>query len=103
MDGAIGSDTGTSENVTFPETGDFSSGAVCCQVNCGVTDGSQAWYQTIGTDSLPKFAGGTVYQHGSLYENAIAHVWGQQSYEWHFDAAAMQYTCSGTATCSVCG
>ena len=39
----------------------FSSGEVCYLLNNEVTDGTQAWYQTIGTDKLPMFSGGIVY------------------------------------------
>ncbi len=43
----------------------FASGKICCALNEGVTDGTQAWYQNIDngetTDATPQFAGGTVY------------------------------------------
>lgn len=39
----------------------FSSGEVCFLLSNEVTDGSQAWYQTLGTDAYPQFSGKTVY------------------------------------------
>ena len=39
----------------------FESGEVTYLLNKKVTDGTQAWYQTIGTDKLPMFSGGIVY------------------------------------------
>ena len=41
----------------------FASGEVCIIINGGVTDGTQAWYQTLGTDSMPVLDSthGTVY------------------------------------------
>ena len=58
----------------------FSSGEVCYLLNNEVTDGSQAWYQTIGTDRLPKFNGKTVYYIQNLetqkyeYSNTCPHI-----------------------------
>ena len=58
----------------------FSSGEVCYLLNNEVTDGTQAWYQTIGTDSLPKFNGKTVYYTQNLetqkyeYSNTCPHI-----------------------------
>lgn len=44
----------------------FSSGEVCYLLNGGVIDGTQVWYQTIGTDDKPLFEGKTVvYNAGS--------------------------------------
>ena len=39
----------------------FASGEVCYFLNSKVTDGSQAWYQKLGTDNYPKLSGETVY------------------------------------------
>lgn len=39
----------------------FESGEVTYLLNNGVTDGTQTWYQTIGTGTYPKFTGDTVY------------------------------------------
>ncbi len=39
----------------------FASGEVCFFLNKKVTDGSQAWYQTLGTDAYPQLSGKTVY------------------------------------------
>ncbi len=41
-----------SNNAAKPESA-FSSGEVCWLLNGGVTDGSQGWYQTLGTDNMP--------------------------------------------------
>lgn len=40
------------------------SGEVCYNLNGGVTDGTQAWYQTLGTDDAPVFNDNT---HGTVY------------------------------------
>lgn len=39
----------------------FASGEVAYLLNGGVTDGTQSWYQTIGTDATPELSGDTVY------------------------------------------
>ncbi len=50
-------------NITYvAKTKDqFESGEVTYLLNKKVTDGTQAWYQNIGTDKTPMFSGGTVY------------------------------------------
>ena len=67
---------GTSEldshdGTTFLPAEQFTSGALAWFLNGGIDgkyDGTQIWYQTLGTDICPKFTGGTVY-YG--YENLI--------------------------------
>ena len=50
------------EDTTTAKTAEqFASGEVTYLMNKGVTDGTQVWYQTIGTDNVPKFTGETVY------------------------------------------
>ncbi len=52
-------------NVTNCETKStkaFASGEVAYLLNGSKSDSELVWYQTIGTDSIPKFAGGTVYK-----------------------------------------
>ena len=44
-----------SNNAAKPESA-FSSGEVCWLLNGGVTDGSQGWYQTLGTDNMPSLS-----------------------------------------------
>ena len=100
LDGCIGSNSGTTNNVPFLDVGTpFSGGAACYALNGGVTDGSQPWYQALGADDLPLFAGPTVYLHGSEgYVNAIVH-------DWHVTAAEHSPDYSNfvwTATCSFC-
>ena len=51
----------TSTRATSATTAQFASGEVTYKLNNGVTDGTQIWYQTIGTDTLPKFNGKIVY------------------------------------------
>ena len=76
FDGCVGSNTGTTNNVPFLGVGaPFSGGEACFDLNAGVVDGSQIWYQTIGEDALPQFSGETVYKHGSVYSNTN-HIWG---------------------------
>ncbi len=59
----------TDEYVTNVSAEQFASGEVAYLLNCGVTDGTQGWYQTIGEDSLPLFEGATVYKIGETYGN----------------------------------
>lgn len=51
----------------------LSSGEVAYNLNRGVTDGTQVWYQNIDNaltpDAYPKFTGGTVYKRGNHYTN----------------------------------
>ena len=51
--GATYGETSVISNVAAKPASAFSSGEVCWQINGGVTDGSQGWYQTIGTDNMP--------------------------------------------------
>ena len=51
--GATYGETSVINNVAAKPNGAFSSGEVCWLLNGGVTDGSQGWYQTIGTDNMP--------------------------------------------------
>ena len=52
----------TSANITGCEViSNFTTGEVAYKLNGGVTDGTQAWYQTLNADEYPKFTGGTVY------------------------------------------
>ena len=52
-----------SEGVTESKTAEeFAGGEVTYLLNDGVTDGSQAWYQTLETDAYPVFEGKTVYE-----------------------------------------
>ncbi len=52
-----------SEGFTESKTAEeFAGGEVTYLLNDGVTDGSQAWYQTLETDAYPVFKGKTVYK-----------------------------------------
>ena len=102
FNGAVGTNTGTLTNVTFPEIVAFTSGEICYTMNNGVTDGTQVWYQTLSTTEHPTFTGLTVYAHGQYYVNAIVHDW-VQTYNWTYDSVNEQYTVVPVATCSVCG
>ena len=55
--------TPTTTNVAMKQPAAFASGEVCYLLNNGVTDGSQAFYQTFGTDTYPVLdnSHGTVY------------------------------------------
>ncbi len=50
---------------------DFSTGEVTYLLNNGVTDGSQAWYQTLGEDNYPQFSGKTIFYDGTEYFNGV--------------------------------
>ena len=55
-----------STRATAKTTEEFASGEVCYKLNSGVTDGKQAWYQTLAEDTLPKLNGKTVYYDESV-------------------------------------
>lgn len=67
--------TPTTKNVAMKQPAAFASGEVCYLLNGGVADGSQAWYQTLGTDTYPVLdnSHGTVYAtkgaSGMVYTN----------------------------------
>lgn len=56
-------DTPTTKNVEMKQHAAFASGEVCYLLNNGITDGSQAWYQTLGTDIYPTWD----KNHGTVY------------------------------------
>ncbi|MCD8007751.1 MAG: hypothetical protein LUF68_02240, partial [Clostridiales bacterium] len=60
---AVGTDNGTSTDVAAKTTTKFASGEVTYLLTGGVTNGTQAWYQTLGSDSYPVLDSthGTVY------------------------------------------
>ena len=63
---AVGrSDSGTEQNVSAKTATQFTSGEVTYLLNSGVTDGTQVWYQTIGTDGCPTLDN----THGTVYYN----------------------------------
>ena len=64
---AVGrSDSGTEQNVSAKTATQFTSGEVAYLLSGGVTDGTQVWYQTIGTDGCPTLDN----THGTVYYNA---------------------------------
>ena len=85
----------TSKRATSVTATQLASGEVTYLLNNKVTDGTQVWYQTIGTDTLPKFSGKTVY------------------YGYNSTTSSMEYTnkymgdCShneySNGICKVCG
>ena len=79
---AIGSDSGTSAGNEFLDASEFPNGHACWVLNGGVTDGTQTWYQTIGTDDFPCFSGSTVYKHGNNYVNEIVHEYAAVNWIW---------------------
>ena len=96
----------TSTRATSMEKVKFASGEVCYLLNNGVTDGTQAWYQTIGTDTLPKFKGRIVGYNESVnpqYFNLCddEHQWSEKP------TSTIDPTCTEDGydiyTCTVCG
>lgn len=68
----------TQDGGTAASADDFGSGMVTWNLNGGVTDGTQAWYQTLGTDDVPvpDATHATVYyentyNNGHTYENGF--------------------------------
>lgn len=49
-----------SKTIAF-DGAELESGKLTYMLNGGVTDGTQTWYQTLGTDDVPGFKGKTVY------------------------------------------
>lgn len=81
----------TLTNVEGKTTKQFTSGEVAYLLNKGVTDGTQVWYQTLGTDAHPKFSGLTVCYDKNAnppYYNTILDVvsvnisWGDLTYTY---------------------
>ena len=93
-------ETGSQTDTLFADSDAFATGEVCYTLNKGVTDGTQTWYQTIGTDLCPVLAGGTVYLHGTCYQNSddhtLIHVSSQASTTSEHGHIEYWY-------CSVCG
>ncbi len=96
----------TSNRATAKTAEEFASGEVCYKLNNGVTDGTQVWYQTIGTDSLPQFVGKAVGYNESKdpkYFNACDddHQWSEAP------TSSVEPTCTEDGydiyTCAVCG
>ena len=76
LNGAVGTNNGVVENVDFLELGEFASGHVCYILNGGVTNGTQVWYQRIGSDAFPTNSGPTVYYHNGSYVNSLGGSFG---------------------------
>ncbi|MBO4538824.1 MAG: hypothetical protein J5781_00995, partial [Clostridia bacterium] len=103
---SIGENTGVASSVVYLNFIAFASGQVCYLLNDGVTDGTQAWYQVISEDALPKLSGdpavSTVYMHGPNYVNEIVHAWSAHTYNWTWDAGNERYDVWAATSCSVC-
>lgn len=102
----IGETTGTEKGVFYFAFTAFESGQVCYLLNDGVTDGTQAWYQVLSVDTLPKLSGdpavGTVYMHGPNFVNEIVHTWSSHTYSWTWNAGNARYDVCAETSCSVC-
>ena len=92
-------------NATTPSTTyarnaqQFASGLVAWQLNGGTTDGTQTYYQDLGTDDVPGFSGGTVYQATApcvTFSNKSGSVTAKD----HSGTAA---SCANGVTCPDCG
>ncbi|MGN0174037.1 MAG: hypothetical protein ACI39F_06315, partial [Acutalibacteraceae bacterium] len=75
--GGINGDNKTESTICKTET-EFESGEVTYLLNKGVNDGTQIWYQTIGTDTFPEFSGKTVC---ALITDDVASVFFNKSVE----------------------
>ncbi|MCQ2196308.1 MAG: hypothetical protein MJZ60_02145 [Bacteroidaceae bacterium] len=73
--GLFGNNASTTKcdtNSGAKSTTEITSGEIAYILNNGVTDGSQAWYQAIGSDKAPSlvaFKGGTVFAEGEGFGN----------------------------------
>ncbi len=97
---AYSSNSGTVESVEGLSS--FDTGEVAYLLNHGVTDGTQVFYQTLGTDSLPKFVGKTVYYgyETCLSEKAVYSNSELLEKAGHTGGTA---TCEVPAVCDICG
>lgn len=93
-------ETDSLEGTTFVTEEKLASGEIAYLLNNGVTDGTQAFYQTVG-NGIPTFKGDTVYMHthcrgtGKVYSNSASpkhqsEVVGEE----YFDA---------NGVCKICG
>lgn len=74
----LGAADDSTSGTTAKSAAQFASGEVCYLLNNGVTDNTQAWYQTIGTHAVPQFEGASVYyaEHGNpQYSNNAPVYW----------------------------
>ena len=69
---------GTITNSEKVSTTQLASGEVTWNLNNGVTDGTQTWYQSINSyftpEPYPAFSRSTVYKHGNIYTNSNRHI-----------------------------
>nr|MCR4594903.1 dockerin type I repeat-containing protein [Clostridiales bacterium] len=69
---------GTITNSDKVSTDQLASGEVTWNLNGGITDNSQSWYQYINfgllSDPYPVYSNGTVYKHGNIYTNSNKHI-----------------------------
>lgn len=84
----------TSTRATSKTESEFASGEVCYLINAGVTDGSQKFYQTIGTDAYPLFSGGTVYARFNKLTN---------KYEYSNSVFSCEHSYNEKGFCVDCG
>ncbi|MCD8048574.1 MAG: S-layer homology domain-containing protein [Clostridia bacterium] len=94
----IGSDSG-STSVAAKTTTQFASGEVTWLLTGGVTDGTQVWYQTLGTDSYPVLDSthGTVYYTSAICDGSSA------SYSTYSNSSAIHVGYDENGFCTGCG
>ncbi|MCC8131109.1 MAG: hypothetical protein LIO72_05090 [Ruminococcus sp.] len=101
-------DSGTVTSTASVTTDEFASGEVAYLLNNGVTNGTQVWYQTIGTDAYPVFDNThmTVYAgtdckgvavYGNTQFTGTVHTYGDPSWSWTGYTSA-----TATFTCTIC-
>ncbi len=91
------------EGVTESKTAEeFASGEVTYLLNDGVTDGTQAWYQTLETDAYPVFEGKTVYFR-SIYTDCTKAELVSTEYSNKKGDIAPHINCDEEGFCVICG
>lgn len=92
---------GSEENGSIQTEENFREGQVAWLLNDGKTDGTQVWYQNLGTDDYPGFSGGTVYcgyenckqtskvyRNQSLYDERPHQYTGAPTFHWSSDLSS---------------
>ena len=82
---------------------DFASGAIAWELNGGVTDGSQIWYQLLDEDDYPLLSGPTVYRGYNHICTDTEPIYSNASGYLRDTPADHTYETGCSTTCMYCG